>query len=93
MTVLGHEIQSSHAQLSENITPFRDALQLPGVPTLWSWSTELGRLALDAEVTRQATTIAYLNDFRFMMYLSILAVPLLLLLRTPRRIPPFTGRA
>ncbi len=85
MTVLGHEIQSSHAALSENITPFRDALQVPGVPTLWNWSTELGRMALDAEVTRQAVTIAYINDFRFMMYLSVLAVPLLLLLRSPRR--------
>jgi MFS transporter, DHA2 family, multidrug resistance protein len=85
MTVLGHEIQSSHAALSESISPFRDAFRGPGVPQLWSWSTELGRIALDAEVTRQAITIAYLNDFRFMMYLSLLAVPLLLLLRTPRR--------
>jgi DHA2 family multidrug resistance protein len=85
MTVLGHQIQSSHAALSENISPFRDALQVPGVPPLWNWSTEVGRIALDAEVTRQAVTIAYLNDFRFMMYLSLLAVPLLLLLRAPRR--------
>jgi DHA2 family multidrug resistance protein len=85
MTVLGHEIQASHAALSENITPFRDAFQGPGVPTLWNLSTELGRIALDAEVTRQAVTIAYINDFRFMMYLSVLAVPLLLLLRSPRR--------
>jgi MFS transporter, DHA2 family, multidrug resistance protein len=86
MTVLGHEIQSSHAALSENITPFRDAFQVPGVPPLWSLSTELGRIALDAEVTRQAVTIAYINDFRFMMYLSILALPLLLLLRSPAQI-------
>ncbi len=73
MTVLGHEVQSSHAALSESITPFRDALQVPGVPPLWNWSTELGRVALNAEVSRQALTIAYLNDFRFMMYLSLLA--------------------
>jgi MFS transporter, DHA2 family, multidrug resistance protein len=85
MTVLGHEIQSSHAALSESISPFRDAFRGPGLPQLWSWSTELGRIALDAEVTRQAVTIAYLNDFRFMMFLSLLAAPLLLLLRTPRR--------
>jgi DHA2 family multidrug resistance protein len=84
MTVLGRELQTSHAALSENITPFRDALGGPGIPPVWSWATEAGRLALDAEVTRQALTIAYLNDFRFMMYLSLLALPLLLLLRTPR---------
>jgi DHA2 family multidrug resistance protein len=84
MTVLGHQTQSSHAALSELITPFRDAFKAPGLPQFWSWSTEIGRVALDGEVTRQALTIAYLNDFRFMMYLSLLAIPLLLLLRTPR---------
>ena len=88
MTLLGHQTQSSHAALSEAITPFRDALKAPGVPQLWDWSTEIGRVALDAEVTRQAVTIAYLNDFRFMMYLSLLAIPLLLLLRTPRAVAP-----
>ncbi len=84
MTVLGHEAQQSHAALSTHITPFRDAFQAPGVPPLWSLSSELGRAALDAEVSRQALTIAYLNDFRFMMYLSLLALPLLLLLRSQR---------
>jgi DHA2 family multidrug resistance protein len=84
MTVLGRELQTSHAALSENITPFREALTAPGIPPVWSWTTEAGRMALDAEVTRQALTIAYLNDFRFMMYLSLLALPLLLVLRTPR---------
>jgi DHA2 family multidrug resistance protein len=88
MTVLGHEAQSSHAALSESITPFRHAFQAPGMPQLWNWSTEAGRTALDAEVSRQALTIAYINDFRFMMYLSLLAVPLLLLLRSPRPAGP-----
>jgi DHA2 family multidrug resistance protein len=88
MTVLGHEAQSSRAALSESITPFRDALRAPGVPEIWSWTTELGRASLDAEVSRQALTIAYINDFRFMMYLSLLAGPLLLLLRPPRAAAP-----
>jgi DHA2 family multidrug resistance protein len=34
MTVLGRELQTSHAALSENITPFRDALTGPGVPSV-----------------------------------------------------------
>jgi hypothetical protein len=29
--------------------------------------------------------IAYLNDFRLMMYMTLFAVPLLLLLRSPPR--------
>jgi DHA2 family multidrug resistance protein len=40
-------------------------------------------VALNGEVTRQAMMIACLNDFRLMMYLTVLAVPLLLLLRRP----------
>jgi DHA2 family multidrug resistance protein len=88
MTVLGRETQASHAALSENITPFRDALNAPGLPALWgSWS-EQALLALNGEVTRQALTVAYINDFRFMMYLCLLALPLLLLLRPPQARAP-----
>jgi DHA2 family multidrug resistance protein len=92
MTVLGHEIQASHAGLSENITPFRAALVAPDVPAAWNVATDTGVLALEAEVTRQAITIAYVNDFRFMMYLSVLALPLLLLLRSPRMSPKAAAR-
>jgi DHA2 family multidrug resistance protein len=42
---------------------------------------------LNGEVSRQALTIAYINDFRFMMYGTLLALPLLLLLRPPNRSP------
>ena len=85
MTVLGPRgaVEPRGAQREHHAVP-RRARQAPGVPPLWNWSTELGRAALNAEVSRQALTIAYLNDFRFMMYLCLLAVPLLLLLRSPR---------
>jgi DHA2 family multidrug resistance protein len=85
VTVLGREVQVSHAALSESITPFRVALHSPDTPALWSLGQQSGLAALNAEVSRQALTIAYINDFRFMMYLSLLALPLLLLLRTPRK--------
>jgi DHA2 family multidrug resistance protein len=85
VTVLGREVQASHAALSESITPFSVALQGPGTPALWNLGQQSGLAALNAEVSRQALTIAYVNDFRFMMYLSLLALPLLLLLRTPRK--------
>jgi DHA2 family multidrug resistance protein len=84
MTVLGHEFQASHAGLSESINPFRTALNGTDVPSAWNLTTETGLAALNAEVSRQALTIAYINDFRFMMYLCLVALPLLLLLRPPR---------
>ena len=36
---------------------------------------------VNAEVTRQALFIAYLDDFKLMMILSLAAIPLILLLR------------
>jgi MFS transporter, DHA2 family, multidrug resistance protein len=85
ITILGQQTQVSHAALSESITPFNHALSDPSIPQSWNLGTDVGVLALNSEVTRQALTIGYLNDFRLMMYLTVLALPLLLLLRTPRR--------
>jgi DHA2 family multidrug resistance protein len=36
-------------------------------------------------ITLQSSMIAYINDFRLMLYLTLAVLPLLLLLRTPRR--------
>jgi hypothetical protein len=40
------------------------------------------------EINRQAATIAYINDLRFMMIVVIVSVPLLLLLRGPQQASP-----
>ena len=82
-TVLGREGQTSHALLSENVTPFRAALRAPGVPEFWSSLHGTGLFALNGEVTRQALTTAYVNDFRLMLFMTLFAAPLLLLLRKP----------
>ena len=47
-----------------------------------------GLSALNAEVTRQASTIAYIDDYRFLMYVLLAAAPLVLLLRPPRKAAP-----
>jgi DHA2 family multidrug resistance protein len=83
MTVLGHQAQTSHAEIGNSLTPFRTPVQPGVIPQLWDWSTSVGAAALNGEVSRQAMMIAYLNDFRLMMYLTLLAMPLLLLLRSP----------
>ena len=36
---------------------------------------------IDAEINRQAAFIAYLDDFRLMMWVTFAAIPLVLLLR------------
>jgi len=82
VTVLGHGVQTSHAELGNSLNSFREAVRPSLLPPLWDWTTTTGAAALNMEVTRQAMMIAYLNDFRLMMYLTLLAMPLLLVLRT-----------
>ena len=40
-------------------------------------------MLLDAEINRQAATIAYLNDFKLMMWVVLAMLPMVLLLRRP----------
>jgi DHA2 family multidrug resistance protein len=73
--LLARNTQINHAQIGEHITGF-NLHQLPGMlmnnPAL-----------LNAEVTRQANMIGYLNDFHLMMIASLIAAPFVLLLRRP----------
>jgi DHA2 family multidrug resistance protein len=73
--LLSRNTQINHAQIGEHLTPF---LQHP-LPAVLQSSPAL----LNAELTRQATMIGYLNDFHLMMIASLLAAPLVLLLRRP----------
>ncbi len=81
VTLLAQNTQANHAMIAESVTPFRAATRLSALPRLWDWATTAGAAALNGEVTRQAETIAYLTDFRLMMWVTLLAAPLILLLR------------
>jgi MFS transporter, DHA2 family, multidrug resistance protein len=84
VTLLAQNTQVNHASIADAMTPFRSALQQPWLLQVWNWHAASGAAALNEEVTRQAATIAYLNDFTFMMWVTLLSAPLLLLLRKPR---------
>ncbi len=85
---LAQNTQANHAAIVEHLTPFRNALNPAILPQAWNWTTQAGAMALNAEVTRQATTIAYVDDYRLLMWVLLLAAPLVLLLRPPRRAAP-----
>jgi MFS transporter, DHA2 family, multidrug resistance protein len=74
-----------HSQLVEHITPFNNALQDPDVASILSTTSDTGRALLDQMVTRQAEIMAYSNDFRLMTFISLVAFPLLLMLRSARQ--------
>ena len=54
----------------------------------YSLATPSGIAALNAEATRQATMVAYIDNFRLMMIIVIISLPLLLLLRRSRPAAP-----
>jgi len=84
-TVLVRNTATVHAALVERITYANPAWNNPAVASAYDVTRPTGAAALDAMVTQQAAMIAYLNDFRLMLYLTLAVIPLLLLLRAPRR--------
>jgi DHA2 family multidrug resistance protein len=82
MTLLTRGTQINHAELVQRLTPFdagaaQTLAHLPSVTNL---------AMLNAEVTRQASAIAFLNDYWLMMVMTIVAIPLLLLLRPVKHV-------
>ena len=69
-----------HARLAESVTPFNQALSDPAASAL-NPSTETGLALLENLITQQAAIIAYANDFKLLMVMSLLAFPLILLVR------------
>jgi DHA2 family multidrug resistance protein len=80
--------QTAHATLATQVTPFSPALHSPLVEQLWNIHTAAGLAAINQEITRQASMIAYIDNFKFMMIVTLLAVPMLALLRKTRRAAP-----
>jgi DHA2 family multidrug resistance protein len=79
--LLAQNIQRSHSDLAAHITqyslpPINPAI-IQGAPPV----TDMAVAMMDAEINRQALMIAYIDDFKFMMIVSLFALPLLLLLR------------
>jgi DHA2 family multidrug resistance protein len=71
-----------HSRLAEHVTPYSDGLTQSlsgGVPA----ASQLA--GLNAAVTQQAAMIAYNNDFKLMLILTVIAIPLVALLRAPPR--------
>lgn len=81
MTLLVRSTQINHAELVSRVTPFGNSTFTSSV--LNSHSTE-GLPALNAEISRQAAAIGYMNDFWFMMWMVLAVLPLLLLFKPVR---------
>jgi MFS transporter, DHA2 family, multidrug resistance protein len=75
--------QVNHAIIAADANPFNRAFQSGAVSRFWDLGSTHGVALLNQEITRQARIIAYIDDFKLMLVLAIIAVPLLLLTRAP----------
>ncbi|PNH82417.1 DHA2 family efflux MFS transporter permease subunit [Vibrio diazotrophicus] len=82
-TYLSHRVQINHAVYAEHINNFNPALQDAVQKGVYDLSTTAGLVNLNNMVTKQASIFGYLQDFRFMMYVCVIMLPLLVLLRRP----------
>ena len=83
--LLVHNTQVNHAELSAGMTPYNPVLRhaLPGA--VMGDPTSL--YALDGLVTKQALMVAYVDDFKFMFIVTLVAMVLALFLRRPEQRP------
>jgi DHA2 family multidrug resistance protein len=84
VAALAENTQIVHERLVEPLRPDNPLAQAPYLAAPFSLTTPSGMAALNAEVTRQAAMVAYIDDFRLMMLIALVSVPLLLLLREKR---------
>jgi MFS transporter, DHA2 family, multidrug resistance protein len=78
------KVQMNHAWLAQQATPFNRMLDLPQVQHAWNLHSTAGLAALNGEITRQAAMIGYIDDFKLLMVLTLILIPMLLFLRDTR---------
>jgi len=83
ITYLSQRTQANHAAFAEYMTPSNFALSQAVEAGAFDIASPQGLLMLNAEISRQAATLAFLQDFRLMMWITMLAIPMIVFLRAP----------
>src|SRR6185437_10795770 len=81
--LLVENTQVVHSRLVEGVHPGNPLVHSLG--PAYSLTSPGGVAALNAEVTRQAAMVAYIDNFQLMVIVILAALPFLLLLRRPKR--------
>jgi DHA2 family multidrug resistance protein len=82
---LQQNTQSVHSRLIEGLRPDNPLAHPPTLAAPFSLTNPSGIAALNAEVTRQAAMVAYIDDFLLLAALVLVCLPMLLLVQVPRR--------
>lgn len=84
--LLTQNTQIVHSELSEHIVPYNAAANSAYIANHIDIGTRAGIAALNNMITNQATMIAYIDDYQLMMVITLCVVPLLFLLRKPKKL-------
>ena len=78
--------QVAHSDFMSHLDPANPMVSA-SLPPMMNPATVGGAMALNGEITRQSAMVAYLDDFKLMLFITIGVMPLLLLMRTPKVAP------
>lgn len=81
--ILTNNIEQAHADLARHVQADNPILRMPHLHV--DLMSLTGLRMLNGEITRQAAMIAYIDDFRLMLWITLAAIPLLIFMRPPRR--------
>jgi DHA2 family multidrug resistance protein len=77
--------QVLHSALVEHLRPDNPLARAPWLAAPFSLSNPAGLAQLNGEVDRQASMIAYIDDFHLMLFVALALAPVLLVMRRPPR--------
>jgi DHA2 family multidrug resistance protein len=84
VTLLGRNIQTSHADIAANVTSYNvPAIDLSGTAAQLGSYGDAALAMLNGEVTRQAAMVAYLDNFYMLFWVVLAIAPLAYLLKRP----------
>jgi len=87
-SMLARNAQTLHAEIGSSVNPFNRALQDGGAVQLhMNPATHHGAAMLDHIINQQAQIIAYMDDYKMMIFTTLPALALLFLMRRPRQAP------
>ena len=82
ISILSRSQSTAHAHMSERANPYSEAMQEPWLPEQWSLNSVDGLRLLDSEISRQAMSIGFFNDFYLIMIGALASIPVVMLLRS-----------
>jgi DHA2 family multidrug resistance protein len=81
--LLTRNTQINHAAIAAHVTAMNPGLMDATIARFWNPLTQAGAATLNEVVTRQASIIAYIDDYKLLMIATIAVIPLLIVFKKP----------